>query len=192
MINWKLEKETLEKLINIENVSYEEIGKKYNCSGANIKKQAKKLGINIPKRRKINPKETFNKIDESNHCLACGKEIRRGINFCNNTCSSEYKRRQCIERWKRGEENGIRGKDDIITAVKVYLREKYNNSCQLCGWNQINPYTNLVPLQIHHIDGDCLNNSEANLQLLCPNCHALTNNYGSRNNNCTRVDKRFR
>ena len=33
---------------------------------------------------------------------------------------------------------------------------------------------------------------EENLQLLCPNCHALTENFGSRNENCTRVDKRYR
>ena len=34
---WILEKENLERLIN-EGVSYEEIGRKYNCSGSNIKK----------------------------------------------------------------------------------------------------------------------------------------------------------
>lgn len=32
-------------------------------------------------------------------------------------------------------ESGIIGKDKIATAVKVYLKEKYNNSCQKCGWN---------------------------------------------------------
>ncbi len=31
------------------------------------------------------------------------------------------------------------------------------------------------------------NNSEDNLQLLCPNCHALTENFGSRNKNSKRV-----
>ena len=37
-----------------------------------------------------------------------------------------------------------------------------------------------------------MNNSEENLQLLCPNCHSLTENFGARNQNCTRVDKRVR
>jgi biotin operon repressor len=45
---WLNEKENLERLINIDKVSYEEIGRKYGCSGANIKKQAKKLGIELP------------------------------------------------------------------------------------------------------------------------------------------------
>ena len=32
---------------------------------------------------------------------------------------------------------------------------------------------------MHHIDGDCTNNKMENLQLLCPNCHSLTSNFGS-------------
>lgn len=192
MNKWESEKENLDRLINVEKVSYEEIGRKYGCSGANIKKQAKLLGIEIPQRRKINPQETFNRTKESNKCLVCGKEIGRRSKFCSNTCSAEYKRIEYIERWKRGEETGTIGKDDIATAVRLYLREKYNNSCQICGWNVVNEYTGIVPLQIHHIDGDCTNNTETNLQLLCPNCHALTENFGSRNENCTRTDKRYR
>ena len=31
------------------------------------------------------------------------------------------------------------------------------------------------------------NNSEENLQLLCPNCHAMTENFGSRNKKSTRT-----
>ena len=41
--------------------------------------------------------------------------------------------------------------------------------------------TNKCPLQIHHIDGNYKNNSEENLELLCPNCHSLTHNYGTLN-----------
>ena len=66
-----------------------------------------------------------------------------------------------------------------------YMFEKFNNSCQKCGWNMKNEYTNLIPLTIHHIDGNCSNNIESNLSLLCPNCHSLTNNFGSRNKNAT-------
>ena len=38
-----------------------------------------------------------------------------------------------------------------------------------------------MPLEIHHIDGNHKNNHLENLQILCPNCHALTNNYRGRN-----------
>lgn len=125
------------------------------------------------------------------YCLNCGKKIKRG-KYCDNTCRAEYEEKQYIERWKRGEENGIRGKYDIITAVRNYIFEKNNNECEICHKSYINPYTGKSVLQIHHIDGDCTNNREENLQLLCPTHHAMTENFGSRNKNATRKDNRMR
>jgi hypothetical protein len=58
---WNEEKENLERLINVEKKSYEEIGREYNVCGNTIKKQARKLGIELKPRREINPQETFNK-----------------------------------------------------------------------------------------------------------------------------------
>ena len=34
-----------------------------------------------------------------------------------------------------------------------------------------------IPLELHHIDGDRTNNTLQNIELLCPNCHSLTDNY---------------
>ena len=50
-----------------------------------------------------------------------------------------------------------------------------------CGWAERNLFTNKIPLSLHHIDGNYKNNKVENLELLCPNCHALTDNFGSRN-----------
>lgn len=131
-------------------------------------------------------------LPEHSYCLNCGKEITRGNKFCNNTCQTEYYYKQYIERWLNGEETGVIGKDDVSSYIRKYLFEIHNNSCERCGWHEINEFTGRVPLQIHHIDGDCLNNRPENLQLLCPNCHSLTENFGARNKNCTRIDKRAR
>jgi hypothetical protein len=38
-----------------------------------------------------------------------------------------------------------------------------------------------VPLELDHINGDNRDNRLGNLQLLCPNCHALTPTYRSKN-----------
>lgn len=38
-----------------------------------------------------------------------------------------------------------------------------------------------IPLELHHVDGDGRNNGLDNLVLLCPNCHAMTDNYRSKN-----------
>lgn len=125
------------------------------------------------------------------NCLNCGKELtksQKNNKYCCQNCQIDYRYKQYITRWKNGEEDGITGKTcETSDTIKKYLREKYNNSCQLCGWNKVNPITNLVPLQIHHIDGNCLNNKEDNLQLLCPNCHSLTETYGRLNKASSRI-----
>lgn len=37
-----------------------------------------------------------------------------------------------------------------------------------------------IPLELHHINGNNRDNRIENLQLLCPNCHAQTDNYRGR------------
>lgn len=40
-----------------------------------------------------------------------------------------------------------------------------------------------IPLELDHINGDNKDNHLLNLRLLCPNCHALTPTYRSKNRN---------
>ena len=49
--------------------------------------------------------------------------------------------------------------------------------CNLTIWNN-----KQIPLELHHINGNNKDNSLDNLKLLCPNCHALMDNYRNRNN----------
>lgn len=116
-------------------------------------------------------------------CKNCGKDINGSRTFCCIKCQRDYEYKTYITRWKAGLENGLRGKYSISNYIRRYLFEKHGNRCEKCGWGEINPTTGLIPLQIHHIDGNALNNTEGNLQLLCPNCHSLTENFGSRNKN---------
>lgn len=185
-MKWQNEKGNLEKLIIIDNLSYESIGRIYGCSGSNIKKVAHRLGIVLPKRRNINPNETFNKgTAKVGICKNCGKEfvLYKGTNgiYCSTKCQNKYQQEEWIKKWKNGEENGLVGNYSISKHIRMYLFNKYNSKCEICGWGEVNKYTGKVPLQIHHIDGNCRNNKEENLQLLCPNCHSLTENFGSRN-----------
>lgn len=41
--------------------------------------------------------------------------------------------------------------------------------------------TEPIPLELHHKDGDRHNNRLDNLEILCPNCHALTDTYRGKN-----------
>lgn len=97
----------------------------------------------------------------------------------------EYERKDKLGK-REGEIDGTQEKQFTYKPfARKYLFRKYDSKCQKCGWGEINKSTNLVPLQIHHIDGDALNNKVENLELLCPNCHALADNFGSRNKNAT-------
>lgn len=120
-------------------------------------------------------------------CLNCGKEIPTRNKYCNNICQNEFAHKEYIRRWKNGDEDGMRGSDQVSVHIRSYLFEKFENKCQICGWSKMNVFTEKFPLTVHHLDGDCRNNNEDNLELLCPNCHSLTETYGAANKNSTRV-----
>jgi DNA-binding NarL/FixJ family response regulator len=54
-----------------------------------------------------------------------------------------------------------------------------NARCERCGL--IEWRGEPVSLELHHVSGDPLDNRLESLQLLCPNCHSQTENYGIRN-----------
>lgn len=113
-------------------------------------------------------------------CINCGKDLHKGTKYCSNKCQNDYIYKNYIQRWQNGTETGLKGEYQISNHLRRYLFEKNNNKCELCGWGEINPFSNTIPLEVHHIDGDYTNNKESNLQLLCPNCHSLTETTKSR------------
>jgi 5-methylcytosine-specific restriction endonuclease McrA len=82
------------------------------------------------------------------------------------------------------------------TQIKDYLNNKvpiqsyklkrrllkegiFKHACSMCKnktW-----LDSPIPLELDHINGDNKDNRIENLRLLCPNCHALTPTYRSRN-----------
>lgn len=138
------------------------------------------------KREEINEKvsATLSKngkptIKISDFCLNCGnKTRRRSYKFCSCKCKSDYEYKQYIQDWKNGKNNGTNSNGfSISKRIRRYLWEKYEGKCSRCGWNTPNPIIKKPFLEIEHIDGNCTNNKEENLTLLCPNCHSLTTTY---------------
>lgn len=76
------------------------------------------------------------------------------------------------ERFKYGNNIKASNMKDALVALKGHKCEK----CGLTHW-----FEQLIPLEVHHNDGDHLNNEIDNLCLLCPNCHALTENWRGKN-----------
>ncbi len=78
-------------------------------------------------------------------------------------------------RFQKGKK--VQGAKDAL----IHLRGR---KCEICGNTEWQGKE--IPLVIHHMDGDHLNNELSNLQLLCPNCHAQTDNYCGKNIGCDR------
>lgn len=112
-------------------------------------------------------------------CLSCktilssewGKKPR--AQYCSVQCQQDLVHTNWIFRWKSGLEDGRSGLVKVSSHIRRYLFEKYNNQCVRCGWSQVNPKSGKIPLEINHINGDWKDNSESNLELVCPNCHSL-------------------
>ena len=70
----------------------------------------------------------------------------------------------------------------FVTIRKYLLKyDLIKYECSECGcdgfWRG-----KKISLELHHIDGDHNNNELNNLTFLCPNCHAITDNYGGKHN----------
>ena len=61
--------------------------------------------------------------------------------------------------------------------IKIYHEQDGKcNRCRNNKWQGEN-----IPLELEHKDGNNINNDRNNLELLCPNCHALTDTWRGRN-----------
>lgn len=80
----------------------------------------------------------------------------------------------------------IKNKNHQTSKIKQKLLKegikKYE--CECCRntmWNGMR-----IVLEVHHKDGNRKNNELDNLQLLCPNCHAMTDNWRGRGKKTTK------
>ena len=90
----------------------------------------------------------------------------------------EYKGRQDHNKGKKAL-NYISALDYIQTEnpksymiLKKLLRDGIKeHKCEICGQSEW--LNQPIPLELHHKDCNHFNNSFENLQVLCPNCHAM-------------------
>ena len=91
----------------------------------------------------------------------------------------------CGRNWNKGLK--LKNWENYKTTpnLKKHLIKELGHKCQHCLislW-----YDEPICLEVHHIDGNRVNNNLDNLQLLCPNCHAMTSNWRGRKNSSGRI-----
>lgn len=180
---WFEEKENLEQLILIDKLSYEEIGRRYGCTGSNIKKVAKRIGIVLPQKRKINECETFNRTKKVHTCLNCGKEFEHRLGcynkYCSNECEKEYKHKIGYQKILDGDSSIMRA-NYSPHAFKGDILKEQGGVCAICGMKPVWNGKELVFI-LDHIDGHASNNKRENLRCICPNCDSQLDTYKSKN-----------
>jgi len=79
----------------------------------------------------------------------------------------------------------------VNASIKRYalLYGVLEDKCGICGqeptWNNQN-----LLLELHHINGNPLDNTIKNIQLLCPNCHSQTDNNKGKNSKGIKKNKK--
>lgn len=91
------------------------------------------------------------------------------------------------QAWNKGEK--LKDWQDYKkpNSFKKHLIEERGAACDCC--KQDTWMEQPIPLEVHHIDGDRTNNSLGNLQVLCCNCHALTDNWKGRGGKLSEEEK---
>ena len=69
--------------------------------------------------------------------------------------------------------------DLSFESLRYRILYEQNGCCNNCGLNKWMDKD--IPLELEHKDGNNKNNVRENLEMLCPNCHALTETWRGRN-----------
>lgn len=112
----------------------------------------------------------YSKIGGSTNHVLQDYAKAHNINTSHFTGQGQNKGNVDLSRFKNGRR--IRDLKSALLSIKPY-------KCECCG--NFEQMGKQIPLQVHHIDGNHINNELDNLQLLCPNCHAQTDNWCKNN-----------
>lgn len=110
------------------------------------------------------------------------RECRERFGFANETWNQARRRGDVRARSQKVPVDRLlvagRPRNRGVVKRRLIALGLKRNRCAECGitaWRG-----RPISLELHHINGDGLDNRVLNLALLCPNCHSQTDNYAGR------------
>ena len=131
-----------------------------------------------------------------NICYYCAREFKAGKNsngfYCSSQCHADSRSQKVVDDWLLNQtvENFYTADGQPRNAIRRYFINKNNCQCTRCGWGEKHHLADLPALEIEHIDGNWENCTIDNIDIICPNCHSLTDTYKARNRGNGRKHRR--
>jgi 5-methylcytosine-specific restriction endonuclease McrA len=133
------------------------------------------------KKYRLKTIQSVDKIVENRYCSYCNTEIdtngKYKKSFCNSNCCRDYKAVQFGKLWvEKGPtvlSKTIRTTGIIRGKARRYVFIYNNYKCCKCKWTYDFDDSSLPPLECSHVNNDFSDNRFENIELLCPNCHAI-------------------
>lgn len=159
-----------------------QVARELGISKSTVAFHARQLGV--APNEKFNRRYDWAEIQQAHDAGMRAGECCRHFGCSKATWTSAVRRGDIVPRdWRlplerlliSGRSETKRGhlKQRLISAG---LKEPRCEQCGITHWRGVE-----LSLQLHHKNGDGLDNRLENLEMLCANCHSLTENWGGRN-----------
>jgi hypothetical protein len=162
-------------------LSYFAIAEALEMTKSSVAYHARRIGI--PANERFAKRYDWAEVQEAIDQGASLRDCMRRFGFCRDSWGKAVKRGDIVPaEWVTPvEELLVTGRRRSRGHVKRRLINEglKEDRCEQCGISEWQGKP--LSLQLHHVNGDGLDNRLENLELLCANCHSQTDTYGGRN-----------